>query len=160
MLQIDYQQTSFLRGGQEDKLLAQIEDVIQYTYKHYGKLGGNDWEMGITFMNNAEIQALNLQYREQDKPTDVLSFAFEDEESGVQYPAGAGAPQILGEIFISVERAREQAETYGHQFGRELTFLALHGFLHLLGYDHKTAGEEAEMFGLQKKILAALEIER
>jgi len=160
MLQIDYEQTSFLPVEQKEQMLEQLERVIQYAYEHYAELAAKDWEMSITFMNNAEIQALNKQYRHLDKPTDVLSFAFEDEMSDVRYPAGEKVSHILGEIFISVERAYEQADAYGHNFARELTFLALHGFLHLLGYDHNTPTEEAEMFGLQKTILSELNIER
>lgn len=125
----------------------------------------DDAEMSVTFLTDAEIQAVNRVYRGKDAPTDVISFALEE--------AGADEPQIvftqaefpelprnLGDILISVERAKDQAATYGHSLTRELGFLALHGFLHLNGYDHMEAAEEQEMFGLQKEILAAYGLKR
>jgi len=158
MLQIDYQQTSFLRVEHEENMLEQIEHVIQYAYKKHPEFVKKNWEMSIIFTNNAEIQAINKQYRDKDQVTDVLSFAFNDASDPVVY--GEGMVQILGEIFISIERVHEQALTYNHSFERELIFLALHGFLHLLGYDHMNEADEAEMFGLQKAILTELKIKR
>lgn len=89
-------------------------------------------EVELLLTNNETIRELNLEYREKDKPTDVLSFPFEDE-------------QQLGQIVISVERADEQAEEIGQSLEEELQFLFTHGLLHLLGYDHETRSEEAQM---------------
>jgi len=158
MLQIDYQQTSFLRDVQEEHVLESIDKVIQYAYDKHRELAQNNWEMTVIFTNNAEIQTINKQYRAKDAPTDVLSFAFKDAENEFIYPDDA--PHMLGDIFISVEQAQTQAQSYGHSFEREITFLALHGFLHLLGYDHINEEDEQLMFGLQKTILAELKIER
>ncbi|MDP4137699.1 MAG: rRNA maturation RNase YbeY, partial [Bacillota bacterium] len=86
-------------------------------------------------------------------PTDVISFALEEDGEGEVEIIGADMPPVLGDIIISVDKAREQAEEYGHSLMRELGFLTVHGFLHLLGYDHMTEEEEKEMFTKQKEIL-------
>jgi len=158
MLLIEYQQTSYLPTKNEEALINQIEHVLQYAYNKQGEFIKRDWEMSIIFTDNEQIQALNKEYRAQDRATDVLSFAFNEGEDAFVYPADAMMP--LGDVFISVERAREQADSYAHSLERELVFLALHGFLHLLGYDHLNEADEREMFGLQETILTALKIER
>lgn len=145
--------------------IQDIDDLLQYA-ANYIELP-SDTEMSVTFMNNAEIQAINREYRKKDMPTDVISFAieeqgedeltivFDEEEFGeIQLPRN------IGDIMISVERAQEQAEEYGHSLDRELGFLALHGFLHLNGYDHMTPKDEKVMFGLQKEILDAYGLKR
>ena len=120
--------------------------------------------MSVTFMDNAAIQEINREYRGKDMPTDVISFAFE-EETAEEMPiifdeALEEMPRDLGDIMISIERAKEQAAEYGHTYDRELGFLALHGFLHINGYDHMTPEDEKEMFGLQKEILDAYGLKR
>lgn len=112
-----------------------------------------DSEVSITFVSNERIQEINRDYRDKDQPTDVISFAMEELGEGEIEINGVNMPRVLGDIIISVSKAHEQANDYGHPFTRELGFLALHGFLHLLGYDHMTAEDEKEMFGLQKDIL-------
>jgi probable rRNA maturation factor len=112
-----------------------------------------DSELSISFVNNDEIQQLNKQYRELDKPTDVLSFALEEEVDQEIRIIGADIPVTLGDIIISVDKADEQALEYNHSFSRELGFLALHGFLHLLGYDHMNEEDERKMFSRQEEIL-------
>lgn len=102
--------------------------------------GINGKEVAVTFVDNNQIQQLNRQFRDKDKATDVLSFPLEEEDA-------------LGDIIISIPKAKEQAEQYGHSFEREMGFLAVHGFLHLLGYDHETEEEEKAMFGRQERIL-------
>jgi len=84
----------------------------------------------------------------------------EDNVDGEVQIVGEGLPRILGDIYISLDRCREQANDYGHSFKRELLFLALHGFLHLLGYDHLNQADEKIMFSLQEEILNAKEIKR
>lgn len=122
------------------------------------------FEMSITIVDNQRIQEINHEYRSIDQVTDVISFALEDgdeEELAVFFEEGENPfPRLLGDIFISIERAEEQAKEYGHSFERELAFLMVHGFLHLNGYDHQTKVEESEMFGLQEKILKEHGLER
>ncbi|MBS4173574.1 rRNA maturation RNase YbeY [Bacillus sp. FJAT-49736] len=113
----------------------------------------NNSEVSITFVSNERIQEINKEYRDKDQPTDVISFAMEELGEGEMEINGIDLPRVLGDIIISVSKAHEQANEYGHPFSRELGFLALHGFLHLLGYDHMTEEDEKEMFGLQKDIL-------
>jgi probable rRNA maturation factor len=111
-------------------------------------------EVSITFVTNERIQEINREYRNKDSVTDVISFALEEVGEGeVELTRAADMPRILGDIVISVARAKEQADEYGHSFIREFGFLAVHGFLHLLGFDHMTEEEEKEMFTLQKEIL-------
>ncbi|AZU63371.1 rRNA maturation RNase YbeY [Neobacillus mesonae] len=110
-------------------------------------------ELSVTYVSNQKIQEINREYRDKDAPTDVISFAMEELGEGEVELVGADLPRVLGDIIISVQKAREQAEEYGHAFERELGFLAVHGFLHLLGYDHMTEADEKEMFTLQKEIL-------
>lgn len=92
--------------------------------------------------------------------TDVISFALEEEEAGELAIQSKSLPILLGDIIISVEKATEQAEEYGHSFERELGFLAVHGFLHLLGYNHINEKDEKEMFLRQNEILGAFGLER
>lgn len=121
-------------------------------------------ELSVTFVDNERIREINREYRHKDTETDVISFALND-EAETDLPVnleslGEDFPFNLGDIIISTEKAAEQAESYGHSYERELGFLALHGFLHLNGYDHMTADEEKEMFGLQKEILDSYGLKR
>ncbi|WP_207941469.1 rRNA maturation RNase YbeY [Candidatus Enterococcus lowellii] len=145
--------------------VADIESLLQFA-ADYLKLP-EETEMSVTFMDNAAIQVINRTYRDKDAPTDVISFAMEeegedelpiifDEEDDFELDM----PRTLGDIMISTERAQEQAQEYGHSYDRELGFLALHGFLHINGYDHMTPEDEKVMFGLQKEILDAYGLER
>jgi probable rRNA maturation factor len=110
-------------------------------------------EVSVTFVTNERIKEINREYRDKDSVTDVISFALEELGKGEVEPVGLGIPRILGDIIISLAKAKEQADEYGHSFMREFGFLAVHGFLHLLGYDHMTEDDEREMFTLQKEIL-------
>lgn len=110
-------------------------------------------EVSVTFVTNERIREINREYRNKDAVTDVISFALEELGEGEVELVGTDMPRILGDIIISIARAEEQAEEYGHSFMREFGFLAVHGFLHLLGYDHMTEDDEREMFTLQKEIL-------
>lgn len=101
----------------------------------------------VIFVDNEKIQELNRVYRKIDRPTDVISFALEDHKD-VVLPI-----RLLGDIYISIPKAEEQAKEYGHSFKRELCFLGIHGFLHLLGYDHMTKEDEEVMFAKQEVIL-------
>lgn len=112
----------------------------------------NDAEVSVTFTDNNGIQTLNRDFRGIDRPTDVLSFPLTDYESD-EFPIDE--PELsLGDIVISLERASEQAEEFGHSFEREVAFLTVHSMLHLLGYDHVNSDEEdAEMRRRQREIL-------
>lgn len=134
-----------------EKAIDQIEDLLNLAQK---KLQITDpCELSVTFVDNNRIQEINREYRGKDMPTDVISFALEELGEGEIQISGANMPRVLGDIIISTDRAREQATDYGHSVERELGFLAVHGFLHLLGYDHETEAEEKEMFDLQRSIL-------
>lgn len=135
-----------------------LEALLQ-TAAQYEKLE-HDAEMSVTFVTNETIQALNRDYRQYDRVTDVLSFAMEELGEGEVEILGLEEPRMLGDIVISLPKAEEQAIEYGHSLQRELGFLALHGFLHLLGYDHMTEEEEAIMFTKQKEILSIYGLKR
>lgn len=118
-------------------------------------------EVSVTFMTDEKIREINAEYRGKDKATDVISFALEEMTEGeVAIVQEEGMPVVLGDILISVDTAARQATEYGHDERREIGFLALHGFLHLLGYDHMTEEDEKKMFGRQKEILASFGLER
>ncbi|MBC7252000.1 MAG: rRNA maturation RNase YbeY [Anaerolineae bacterium] len=111
-------------------------------------------EMAVVLTDDAEIQKLNRQYRGVDEPTDVLAFAeSEPTDPFVTSPEGE---YYLGEVFVSLPRAEEQAQEHGHAVEKELALLVAHGTLHLLGYDHETEEEEAEMWALQDRALEAM----
>lgn len=135
-----------------------MDDLLQYAAKKQGV--ADDAEMSVNFVHNDAIQELNRTYRQKDSPTDVISFAMQeklDEEPDV---IGVNLPVMLGDIVISIDKAKEQAKEYNHSFKRELAFLTVHGFLHLLGFDHMSEEDEKVMFGLQEEILGEFGIER
>lgn len=117
-----------------------------------------DAEVSVTLVDNARIREMNAEFRDIDRETDVLSFPLGD-ENGFEVDPDTDAI-LLGDIVISLERARAQAEEYGHGFRREVAFLLTHSLFHLLGYDHMTPDEEAEMFAKQEKVLQKLGITR
>ena len=109
----------------------------------------------VVFVNNEEIHEMNREYRGVDRVTDVISFALEDNKDIVYDDI-----RMLGDIFICIPQMKKQAEEYGHSEKRELAFLAVHGLLHLLGYDHMTEEDERVMFALQELILDGKNIKR
>lgn len=118
----------------------------------------DDAEVSLTFTDNEEIRKLNAEYRDIDRETDVLSFPLGD-ENGYEVNPETDA-LLLGDIVISLEKAKAQAEEYGHTMKREVAFLIAHSLFHLLGYDHITPEEEKEMFAKQENVLSALGITR
>lgn len=134
-----------------------VEKILQHAAEEE-QVGAS--EVSVTFVTNDAIQAINKEYRGKDVPTDVISFAMEEMGEGELEIVGALEPRVLGDIIISLDRTKEQAADYGHSFERELGFLAVHGFLHLLGYDHMNEAGEKEMFGKQEAILSSLGITR
>ncbi|MBW7977496.1 MULTISPECIES: rRNA maturation RNase YbeY [Bacillus amyloliquefaciens group] len=131
--------------------LQEVEKLLQFAAEKEGVQ--DQAEVSVTIVTNEEIREINRDYRGKDTPTDVISFALEEEGEDEVEIVGADMPPVLGDIIISADRTKEQAEEYGHSFMRELGFLAVHGFLHLLGYDHMTKEEEKEMFSKQKDLL-------
>ena len=109
----------------------------------------NKKNIHIIFLLQEDMHHLNYRYRGIDKPTDVLSFVNDDTDDN-----------SLGDIFISIDQAKEQAETYGHRFEREIGFLAVHGYLHLIGYDHHNEIDEKKMIEAQEAILKQANLER
>ena len=106
-------------------------------------------EFNVIIINNEEIHKINKEYRGRDRPTDVISFALEDYKD-IKYENDY---RVLGDIYISIDKVKEQAKEYGHSEKRELAFLAVHGLLHLLGYDHMEKEDEKVMFSRQELIL-------
>lgn len=138
-------------GSVSEEMLKEVENLLQFAAEREGVQ--DQAEVSVTIVSNDDIHQINKEYRGKDAPTDVISFALEEEGEGEIEIVGAEMPPVLGDIIISADRTREQAEEYNHSFKRELGFLAVHGFLHLLGYDHMTKEEEEEMFTKQKELL-------
>jgi probable rRNA maturation factor len=135
---------------------ALIHTVLDETARRHALL--ETAEVSLTLVDDEQIHVLNRDYRSVDRPTDVISFALEEGDEPTII--GGPAEMLLGEIVISMETALRQAAEYGHSLEREVAFLALHGMLHLLGYDHMTQEDEKRMFDKQTEILAALGVDR
>lgn len=155
-------------GQVPEEIKNQTLDLLQFAAEKTGK---ENKEMAVTFVTNERSHELNLEYRDTDRPTDVISLEYKPESdltfSEEDLAENSELAEMLdefdayiGELFISVDKAREQAEKYGHSFEREMGFLAVHGFLHINGYDHYTPEEEKEMFTLQEEILTAYGLKR
>ncbi len=143
----------FNQTDREIEELKTVEDVLKSAVKKENLVNTT---FNLIIVDNEYIHELNKNYRHIDRETDVITFALEDDDSLVM-PTDE---RILGDIYISIDKAMSQAEEYGHSLRREMCFLFTHGILHLLGYDHMTDEQEKEMFGLQDEILGALSIER
>ena len=149
-LDINWEEETIPEADRErlQQILSQgIEQAIAVTE------GPEEAEVSLTLVDDPRIHELNRDYRGVDRPTDVLSFALqeetEDEPEILDYE-----DDLLGDIIISVERARAQAEEYGHSFERELVYLAVHGTLHLLGYDHENEEDKAEMRQQEESVMS------
>ena len=129
-----------------------LNEVINHTLE---VMDAKESIFTIIFVTKEEIHELNKQYRGVDRVTDVISFALED-----AHDVSLSDIRVLGDIYICIDRMKEQALEYNHSETRELSFLTVHGLLHLLGYDHQTKEEEEVMFNLQRKILSDLNINR
>lgn len=143
----------FNQVGEDITELETVEKVL-YSAIEKEKLEGINFNLII--VDNEYIHELNKNYRNIDRETDVITFALEDDDTMV-LPEDV---RVLGDIYISIDKARSQAEEYGHSFLREICFLAVHGFYHLLGYDHMTPEDEKVMFGKQEEVLSAYGITR
>ncbi|MGN7388533.1 rRNA maturation RNase YbeY [Sporosarcina sp. SAFN-015] len=150
-------------NDETEKVSEDITQLVAEVLNHAAGMEGlsGQPEVSVTFMTDEEIRKINAQYRGKDKATDVISFALEEMTEGeIAVIQEEDMPIVLGDILISVETASRQAAEYGHDERREIGFLALHGFLHLLGYDHMTEEDEKKMFGRQKEILTSFGLER
>ena len=136
-----------------------IKTVVETVLKEEKVI--QDLEVYITLTHNDNIKKINAEHRNIDKPTDVLSFPmFERDEIPGLKEKNEQVEKMLGDIIVSVEKVREQAEEYGHSFERELAYLVTHGMLHLLGYDHMIEEEKVIMRKREEEILAILDIQR
>lgn len=142
---IDNRQDKFDLDNSIEDLL---EDVIRESLLVEGI--GLDYEISVSFVDNEEIRQLNRDYRNIDKETDVLSFPME-EDFMIPMP-------LLGDIIISVEKAAEQAEDFGHSLEREITYLTAHSMFHLMGYDHMEEDEKRIMRDKEKQVMKRIEI--
>ena len=129
-----------------------LKEFISYLVE---KLELQNALFNVIIVDDKYIHKINKEYRGIDRPTDVISFALEDDKQ-IDLPD----LRVLGDIYISYDKAISQAKEYGHSNKRELCFLAVHGLLHLLGYDHMTKDDEIKMFGLQKELLDSYGIKK
>lgn len=132
--------------------LITLKEYIKYVVK---KLKLENCEFNIIIVDNKRIHEINKEYRNIDRETDVISFAMED-NMDIKYDNF----RLLGDIYISIDKVFSQAKEYGHSNLREICFLATHGILHLLGYDHMEPDDEKEMFKLQNELLDGYNIKR
>ena len=144
----------FNETNEEIEDLKILKPLLEYA-RVKEKLEDTELEFSIIIVDNKRIHEINKEYRGIDRPTDVISFALEDSED-----VSIEGYRILGDIYISIDKVKEQAKEYGHSEKRELCFLAVHGFLHLLGYDHMNKDDEKIMFGKQEEILNGFGITR
>lgn len=133
--------------------LDEIKELDEYT-KYLINYMNIDASFSIIIVDNNKIHEINKEYRGIDRPTDVISFALEENEN---YET---KERLLGDIYISIDKVYEQAKEYNHSVKRELFFLVTHGFLHLLGYDHMKKEDEVVMFKLQEDILDSYGVKR
>ena len=126
-----------------------LRDVIEYVLKKFNE---ENSILNVIFINDEIMHEMNRDYRGIDRTTDVLSFALNDNKR-IETEIN-----VLGDIYISIDKMKSQALDYEHSEKRELSFLCVHGILHLLGYDHMNESDEKVMFGLQKEILEELGI--
>jgi len=152
-MEIDFALINEVKDFDEDYYHIYME-IINETVKQLNI--DEDLELSCVLIDDQKIHEINKEYRNIDRSTDVISFALEDSE---QYYV-PGMPRSIGDIFISVDHAKMQADEYGHSLKREMCFLFTHGLLHLLGFDHMEADDEAKMVARQKAILEALNIVR
>ncbi len=138
--------------GLELDYIETMQKLIDYAIKHEGI---KNVIFNIIIVNNPYIHKLNKEYRGIDRPTDVISFALEDNVDEIKSDI-----RVLGDIYISIDKVYEQAKEYGHSNLREICFLMIHGFLHLLGYDHMKEADEKVMFAKQEEILNGFGITR
>ena len=142
--------------NQTEKEINELDTVLKVLDSALKKENLDNVSFNLIIVDNEYIHELNRTYRNIDRETDVITFALEDEDS-IVLPSDE---RVLGDIYISIDKAESQAEEYGHSLLRELCFLAVHGFYHLLGYDHMTEEDEKVMFKKQEEVLDSYGIKR
>lgn len=148
----------FLEIDEKKELIEFTDNVINTCFKEE-KLEKLNFYISVTLTSKQEIHKLNKQYRNVDKETDVLSFPmFEKEELDniIKENKVNQISEVLGDIVISIEKVEEQAKEYGHSFERELSYMLVHGFYHIIGYDHIEEKDKIIMRPKEEKILAKL----
>ena len=138
-----------------DRDIEELDILNSYVKYVCDKLDLDKCEFNIIIVDNEKIHQINREYRNVDRETDVISFAMED-NMDIKYEDF----RLLGDIYISIDKCYSQAEEYGHSKVREICFLATHGILHLLGYDHMNEDDEMKMFSLQNELLDGYDIKR
>ena len=155
MVEVNYNAIQEL--PEEEKLIRNVVERVLFEEKVL-----SDVDVYITLTNNEEIHKINKEYRDVDRPTDVLSFPMYDRVDipKLKEDTNDGIEKILGDIIVSIEKVKEQAKEFGHSFERELAYLVTHGMLHLLGYDHIIEEEQKIMRQREEEILGILNISR
>ncbi len=149
----------FANRNRKEKVSEELRELIRRSVTATLESEGveDDAEVSVTFVSNAGIRKFNREYRGIDRATDVLSFPIADD--GDLDEAFDGERLQLGDVVLSLERAREQSETFGHSFEREVAFLTVHSVLHLLGYDHEKGEEEdADMRRRQSAVMEIMNL--
>lgn len=154
-MQIDFDDRTLTLN---DKQINFLTELLLFAAKEEGI--PVDAELSISIVRNEEIKELNIMYRQINEATDVLSFALQDDFNNEIEVKDPSIPLILGDIIISLDRAKEQAKEFNHSENRELGFLSIHSLLHLLGYDHMNQNDEQEMFDKQNELLTKFGLER
>ena len=153
----------------DEKLEKSIRDSIMYTLKNQGF--NHEVEVNVLLVDNEAIKAINFETRHIDSETDVLSFPMIEYDEGKTYKDlylkhkfgpeyYDGDDLVIGDVVISMEKAKEQAVDFGHSLKREVCYLTVHSILHLLGYDHMEEEDKSKMRAVEEEILGALEITR
>ncbi|MBR1936485.1 MAG: rRNA maturation RNase YbeY [Bacilli bacterium] len=143
----------FIQVNEDIEELETVKKVLESALQ---KEKLENTSFNVIIVDNNYIHELNKTYRNIDRETDVITFALEDEDTIIN----PSEERVLGDIYISIDKAKEQAKEYNHSLLRELSFLAVHGFYHLLGYDHQTKEEESIMFQKQEEVLESYGIRR
>jgi probable rRNA maturation factor len=137
----------------DEALMEEVEKAVKMSLQL--ERGNLDYEVSVSFVTDEEIHVLNRDYRGVDRPTDVLSFQMDEEEE-----VFGEMDALLGDIVISMEKALEQAQEFGHSLTREVVYLTVHSMFHLMGYDHMSDDEKAEMRAKEKSVLKELGVFR
>ena len=155
MVEIEYRQ---IEENKEYEVI--IKRAIKMCFEEENLIEKNV-EMNVILTNPEVIRQINNEHRKVDKSTDVLSFPmFEKEEIANIQEKGSVIPEVLGDIVISIEQVKKQAEEYGHSFERELSYMVVHGFYHIMGYDHMEEQDKREMRQKEEIILKKIGLER
>nr|WP_245523169.1 rRNA maturation RNase YbeY [Thermosediminibacter oceani] len=141
-----------------EKMEELVKKIVEFALDFEGVAG--EVEVSVVFVDNDYIRELNRSYRGKDMPTDVLSFSMRETSADEAFDGNEEVERMLGDIVISLEKAREQADAFGHSFEREVGYLVVHGVLHLLGYDHEEERDKKIMREKEEEVLRAFRLTR